>query len=115
MTLSFERLQEETRSDIGLREILWDCGWNKEHRLATLSSLRYWRDNQSFFMLFSHSVLMIRSVVADHPEVLWILRDRTVVFGRYSGVSLEGHIVFFTGEVRANWVNVIKRVPTMQV
>ena len=40
MTLSFERLQEETRASIGLEEILWDCGWNKEHRLAAYGLLK---------------------------------------------------------------------------
>ena len=40
-----------------------------------------------------------------------ILSDRTVVFGRRSGVSLTGKVILFSEEVRYNWLNTIKRVP----
>jgi len=32
-----------------------------------------------------------------------------LVFGRYSGVSLDGDIVLYAGEVRRNWLNVFKK------
>lgn len=33
-----------------------------------------------------------------------------MVFGRDTGVSLDGHIILYSGEVRANWLDLIKRV-----
>ena len=47
----------------------------------------------------------------SHPDVRAIVRDRRVVFGRFSGLSLDGEIVLYSGEVRYNWLNVIKRAP----
>jgi hypothetical protein len=40
-----------------------------------------------------------------------ILDNRTVIFGRQSGVSLSGKVILFSEEVRNNWLNTIKRVP----
>ncbi len=40
-----------------------------------------------------------------------ILQNRTVVFGRTSGVSLAGKVILFSGEVRYNWLNTIRHVP----
>ncbi len=92
VALRTERVQDEICHEFGVKEIRWDCDWNKEHRLATLNSFR--------------------NLVLYHLEdVLPVVRGRSVVFGRYSGVSLEGDIVLFSGEVRSNWLNVIKRAP----
>ncbi len=91
LVLRAERVQDEICRDFAVERIVWDCDWNKEHRLATLNSFR--------------------SLVLDHRELTGLVAGRTVVFGRYSGVSLDGHLVLFSGEVRSNWLKVIKRVP----
>jgi len=36
---------------------------------------------------------------------------KTVVFGRETGVSLGGHVILNSGEVRSNWLDLIKQVP----
>ncbi len=92
LALRAERVQDEICREFGLAGIAWDCDWNKEHRLAALNSFRN--------LISDHA-----SAVAEHID------GRVIVFGRYSGVSLDGHIVLFSGEVRSNWLNVIKRVP----
>jgi len=33
-----------------------------------------------------------------------------VIFGRDTGVSLDGHVILNSGDVRANWHDLIKRV-----
>lgn len=33
---------------------------------------------------------------------------RTLVFAPFTGVSLDGHIMLFTGDVQRNWLEVIK-------
>ena len=52
-----------------------------------------------------------RFLLESHPDVRAIVRDRRVVFGRFSGLSLDGEIVLYSGEVRYNWLNVIKKAP----
>jgi len=90
MALRAERLQDEMCAEFGLENVIWDCGWDKDHRPALLNSFG--------------------SVVADHKkDVAPIIAGRTIVFGRYSGVSLDGDIVLYAGEVRRNWLNVIKK------
>lgn len=39
-----------------------------------------------------------------------LITDKTVIFGRDTGVSLDGHVILNSGEVRANWHDLIKRV-----
>jgi len=70
--------------------VIWDCGWGTRHCRGCL---------QSFQALASH-----------HPESMEVLRGRTVIFGRDTGVSLDGHIILNSGEVRANWHDSIKKV-----
>ena len=40
-----------------------------------------------------------RFLLESHPDVRAIVRDRRVVFGRFSGLSLDGEIVLYSGEV----------------
>ena len=44
-------------------------------------------------------------------QVRDIIRDRVIVFGKDSGVSVTGQISLYSGEVRNNWLNVIKTTP----
>ncbi|KAL1124255.1 hypothetical protein AAG570_002025 [Ranatra chinensis] len=85
------RLREELRRGLGLHKVLWDCGWNITHFRGCL---------QSFGALASH-----------HSEVMDVLKGRTLVFGNDTGLSLDGHILLYSGEVRHNWLDFIKKVP----
>ena len=52
------------------------------------------------------------TLARSHFDVVGpILGNRTVIFGRRSGVSLSGKVILFSEEVRHNWLNTIKRVP----
>ena len=53
-------------------------------------------------------------MLRQHEDIKHILNDRTLVFGQNSGMSLEGQIILYTGEVRSNWLNVIRNVPIFQ-
>ena len=51
------------------------------------------------------------ALVVQYPEIRQIIRRRTIVFGKDSGVSISGQISLYSGEVRNNWLNVIKTTP----
>ena len=45
-----------------------------------------------------------------------VFRNKVVVFCNYaSGVSLDGKIILFSGEVSYNWLNCIRNVPEAEV
>ena len=66
-----------------LEDILWDCGWETAHRRGTVQAFK--------------------ALVEGYPEVQPIVKGRTIVFGKDSGVALDGQIVLYSGEVKANW------------
>ena len=74
-----------------LEDILWDCGWETVHRRGVVEAFH--------------------ALVLQYPEVREIIRGRTIVFGKNSGVSITGQIILYSGEVRNNWLNVIKTTP----
>ena len=51
------------------------------------------------------------AVVVQYPEVRSIIQNKTIVFGKDSGVGIRGEISLYSGEVRNNWLNVIKTAP----
>ncbi|XP_022905946.1 T-cell activation inhibitor, mitochondrial isoform X2 [Onthophagus taurus] len=71
-------------------DVKWDCGWNESQFRGCL---------QSFLAL-----------AEQHPEPMHILKGRTLVFAPFTGVSLDGHIMLYTGEVRHNWLDLIRNV-----
>ena len=89
--LETERLQGEISYLYGLEDFVWDCGWETVHRRGVV---------EAFLAL-----------VVQYPEIRDIIRGRTIVFGKDSGVSISGQISLYSGEVRNNWLNVIKSAP----
>ncbi len=81
--LKVRRIQDELCRDLCLANLYWHSDWNKEHRLATLGGFK--------------------AMAANHRvEVAPVLKNRTVIFGnRQSGLSLDGEIVLYAGEVSA--------------
>ncbi|XP_052868518.1 T-cell activation inhibitor, mitochondrial [Anopheles cruzii] len=85
-----EKLKEGVTKKLQLREIIYDCGWNVEHFRGCLKSLE--------------------KLAELHPGAMDGLKDRTLVFAAFTGVSLEGHVMLFTGDVQWNWLELIKNI-----
>eukprot|EP00095_Tigriopus_kingsejongensis_P000982 maker-scaffold39_size501901-snap-gene-1.17 protein:Tk00982 transcript:maker-scaffold39_size501901-snap-gene-1.17-mRNA-1 annotation:"cathepsin i" len=58
-----------------------------------------------------NSLASFRSICESDPEVAKIARQKTVVFGNFSGLSLRGEIVLYSGEVAYNWLQKLKEIP----
>ncbi|GFS75336.1 DUF4461 domain-containing protein, partial [Nephila pilipes] len=85
-----ERLRGELRDALLLKDIVWNCGWGITHFRGCL---------QSFHRL-----------TQQHPVDMLPLKGRTLVFGRQTGVSFEGHIILSSEDVRNNWLDMIQSV-----
>ncbi|ODN02384.1 T-cell activation inhibitor, mitochondrial [Orchesella cincta] len=79
------RLRKDICDQLGVSDIVWDAG-----APVTFESFQ--------------------AMASQHPHHMEGLKGRTVVFGRDTGVSLDGHVILFSGEVRSNWLDLIKRV-----
>ncbi|KAK7605416.1 hypothetical protein V9T40_007274 [Parthenolecanium corni] len=85
------RLQFEIAGEFGIKELILDCGWNIRHYRGCLAS---------FHALAHH-----------HPQAMKTLKGRSLVFGRDTGISMDGHVLLNSGEVRHNWLDFIKKIP----
>ncbi|XP_071563157.1 T-cell activation inhibitor, mitochondrial isoform X1 [Temnothorax nylanderi] len=85
-----EKLEKVLCSELGLKDIIWDCGWNIAHYRGCL--------------------LAFQALAEHHPESMEVLRNRTLVFANDTGISLEGNVMLNSGEVRHNWLDLIKNV-----
>jgi Domain of unknown function (DUF4461)/Domain of unknown function (DUF4460) len=92
-TKSLEDLKEEVQKlkvDLELKlhlvKILYNCGWNFEHFRGCLKSLE-----------------KLHNLYGDDMHNL---RDKTIIFSQFTGVSLDGDIHLFTGDVQNNWLDV---------
>lgn len=80
------KLRESMTRSLGVKHIEYDCGWNVEHFRGCLKSLE--------------------RLVELHPQAIDGLKDRVVVFASFTGVSLDGHVMLYTGDVQRNWLDV---------
>ncbi|CAG9831325.1 unnamed protein product [Diabrotica balteata] len=86
-----KRLQEIITNELQVEDLRWDCSWNEEHRKGCLLS----------FM----------SLVNQHPRIKYVLKGRVLIFSSFfTGVSLDGHIMLYSGEVRNNWLDFLKNI-----
>lgn len=85
-----EKLRVELAEILGLHDIIWDCGWNITHFRGCLQSFQ--------------------ALGRDHPDLMHVLKGRTLVFGSDTGVSWNGNILLSSGEVRHNWLDFLKNV-----
>lgn len=94
--LQSEKLQDQLCQELNLIDLHWDqTSWDISYKRGVLAS-------------FSN-------LLKDHGEVIQsILSGRTLVFGHESGMSLDGQIILYTGEVRSNWLNVIRNIPNFE-
>ncbi|XP_030756379.1 T-cell activation inhibitor, mitochondrial [Sitophilus oryzae] len=88
--IEIKRLKEEVVNNFKLKEIIWDCGWNGTH--------------------FRGCLLAFKSLMEQHPEQKKVLVGQVLVFSYFTGISLDGHIMLFSGEVRHNWLDFIKKI-----
>ncbi|XP_067208841.1 T-cell activation inhibitor, mitochondrial isoform X4 [Linepithema humile] len=77
-----EKLEKILCSDLGLKDIVWDCGWNIAHYRGCL--------------------LAFQALAEHHPESMEVLRNRTLVFANDTGISLEGNVMLNSGELIKN-------------
>lgn len=85
------KLESSLRKKLNLKELRYDCGWNYEHYRGCLKTLE--------------------TLAQLHPHQVAYLEKRIVVFASFTGVSLEGHVSLFTGDVMNNWVDFLKNIP----
>lgn len=82
-----KRLEKILIAELKLKGIQYDCGWNIEHIRGCMKSL-----------------CKIAKVLDEKTSK--VLEQRTIVLSQASGVSLEGHIMLFTGDVQHTWLDV---------
>ncbi|XP_055614506.1 T-cell activation inhibitor, mitochondrial isoform X2 [Uranotaenia lowii] len=85
-----EKLREAMIKQLGVADIMYDCGWNVEHFRGCLKSLE--------------------GLIQLHPSAVDGLKNRVIVFASFTGVSLDGHIMLFTGDVQRNWLDLIQNI-----
>ncbi|XP_076672349.1 T-cell activation inhibitor, mitochondrial isoform X3 [Andrena cerasifolii] len=85
-----QKLEKILCNELGLKSIKWDCGWNIAHYRGCL--------------------LAFKALVEHHPTPMEVLKNRMLVFANDTGISLEGSVMLNSGEVRHNWLDLIKNV-----
>ncbi|XP_065360096.1 T-cell activation inhibitor, mitochondrial isoform X2 [Calliphora vicina] len=85
------KLQKVLIENLGLKDARYDCGWNFEHYRGCLKTLE--------------------RLATMHEEHMKHLKGRVVVFAPFTGISLEGHVMLFTGDVLNNWIEFIRNIP----
>ncbi|XP_077532178.1 LOW QUALITY PROTEIN: T-cell activation inhibitor, mitochondrial-like [Haemaphysalis longicornis] len=89
------RLSKQTIADLGLEDLRWECDWGTGHHRGSLESFR--------------------RLCQQHPGRGGPLRGRTLVLGRTTGVSLDGHVVLSTEDVRHSWLSLLRSLPRYDV
>ncbi|CAL7934530.1 unnamed protein product [Xylocopa violacea] len=90
-----QKLEKILCSELGLKNIIWDCGWNIAHYRGCL--------------------LAFKALAEHHPEPMEVLKNRTLVFANDTGISVEGNVMLNSGEVRHNWLDLIKNIQKYDV
>lgn len=79
-----QRLRVELTKKLKLADLRYECGWNIEHYRGCMKSLEY---------------------IANLHDMRF-LEGRILVFAPFTGISLDGHVMLFTGDVKHNWIDV---------
>ncbi|XP_050574264.1 T-cell activation inhibitor, mitochondrial-like isoform X1 [Bombus affinis] len=90
-----QKLEKILCTELGLKNIIWDCGWNIAHYRGCL--------------------LAFKALAEHHPEPMEVLKNRTLVFANDTGISVEGNVMLNSGEVRHNWLDLIKNIQKYDV
>nr|ACO11203.1 C3orf23 [Caligus rogercresseyi] len=89
--LEIERIRSQICNQFNISSIQWDCDLNTLHFRGALDSFKI--------------------LAEGHEEVCRHLRHKNLIFGRKSGMSLQGDVVLFSGDIRYNWLNTIRQIP----
>lgn len=81
-----QKLKIDLQSKLKLSDIEYSCGWNFEHFRGCLKSLE-----------------KLHNLYGDEMHNL---ENKTIIFSQFTGVSLDGDIHLFTGDVQNNWLEV---------
>lgn len=84
------KLRKQIKTSLELKNLFWKCGWGVSH--------------------FRGCLLSFKSLSIQHPDDMKVLKGRTLVFGLETGVSLDGHVILSSEDVRHNWLDLIKSV-----
>lgn len=91
LRLRLERMQDLMIYDFKLKDIVWGGDLKPYNCRNSLTSFR--------------------SICESDPAMAAIVKEKTVVFGNFSGLSLQGEIVLYSGEVAHNWQQKLKEIP----
>ena len=94
LRLQTERLQDEICQNCNLVDLQFEGNWDIAYKRGVLASFN--------------------NLTKDHSDIKSILSQRTLVFGHESGMTLAGHIILYTGEVRTNWLKVIRNIENFE-
>ncbi|KAH8266061.1 hypothetical protein KR038_001613 [Drosophila bunnanda] len=86
-----DKLQRVLVEKLQLRDARYECGWNIDHYRGCLKTLE--------------------RLANTHLVEMSPLKGRIVVFAPFTGISLEGHVMLFTGDVLSTWIDFIKNIP----
>ncbi|XP_037723073.1 T-cell activation inhibitor, mitochondrial isoform X2 [Drosophila subpulchrella] len=86
-----DKLQKVLVEKLELQDARYECGWNIEHYRGCLKTLE--------------------RLANTHLVEMAPLKRRIVVFAPFTGISLEGHVMLFTGDVLNTWIDFIKNIP----
>lgn len=81
-----QKLRKELMAKLQLQDLRYECGWNIEHFRGCMKSLEY--------------------IANLHARDMEHLQKRILVFAPFTGISLDGHVMLFTGDVKHNWIDV---------
>ena len=85
------RLREQMKEELSLTDMTWkDCGWGASHVRGAVKSLN--------------------TLKQQHNQEFDVLKNRTVIFGRQSGVTFDGHVILNIEDVRHNWLAMIRNI-----
>ncbi|KAH8261752.1 hypothetical protein KR038_002037 [Drosophila bunnanda] len=85
-------LERSLVKSLGIRGTRYDCGWNMERYHDCLQSLK--------------DLVIQDSAVKSQ---LRVLANRFVVFAPYTGISLEGDVMLFSGDAPSSWLGFLSK------
>lgn len=84
------RLSDQLKDELNLQALIWDCGWGVSHIRGCLKSLN--------------------TLKQQYSQDFKVLNGKTLVFGRQTGVSLDGYVILSIEDVRHNWLELIRNI-----
>ena len=88
--MDLNRLRHELIDELSLKDLRWYCDWGASHMRGCLKN-------------FS-------TLASQYPSDMKKLQDKTLIFGRQSGVGCDGEIVLNIEDVRSSWLDLIRTV-----